>query len=200
MNQLASSLATATTNAMRRLIALSAAAASISCSIPLLTGGPDCIDETRGFSVEATLSTPGVSASESDSGFAHLSLSEARNARSKRTSAQELTWHVRANRLQRSTVTGVHVHAREGNQLLITIPRDTLDSPANVITNTYTRRAHPGSPLPWVQLYELIGSGGAYLDVHSAGSVAPVLRGDLTQPPQLPPDRDWRAFFHAYCS
>lgn len=181
---------------MRRLITLCSAAASISCSIPALSGGPDCIDETRGVTVEATLSTPGVSAPESDSGSAHLSLSEARNARSKRTSAQELTWHVRANRLQRSTVTGVHVHAREGDQLLINIPRDTLDSPPSVITNTYTRRSHPGSPLPWVDLYELIGSSGAYLDVH-AGSAAPVLRGDLTQPPS---ERDWRAFFHAYCS
>jgi hypothetical protein len=197
MRDLASYIATATTMTMRRLITLCAAAASISCAIPGLTGGPDCIDETRGFSVEATLSTPGVSASESDSGKGHLSFLESRNARSKRTSAQELTWHVRANRLQRSTVTAVHVHARDGDQLLIDIPRDTLDSPPNVITNTYTRRPHPGSPLPWVDLFELIGSGGAYLDVHSAGSVAPVLRGDLTQPP---PTRDWRTFFHAYCS
>jgi hypothetical protein len=180
---------------MRRLLTLCAAADSLSCSIPVLGGGPDCIDETRGFSVDAILSTPGVSASESDSRRAHVSLSEARTARSKRTSAQELTWHVRANGLQRSTVTGVHVHARAGGQLLIDIPRDTLDSPPNVITNTYTRRPHPGSPLPWVDLFELVGSGGAYLDVH-AGSAAPVLRGDLTQPP---PERDWRSFFHAYC-
>jgi len=158
-----------------------------------LVSGPDCIDETRSFSVAGSLrNTAGDSA-----GRGFLDLFEARNARSKSTSAQEIMYSVTSRSVTRSTVTGIHVHAEGTGALLVDIPIDTLSTSPDALTNTYTRRPYPGGSLPWRDLYELVGSGGAYMDVHVSGAADPILRGNVMQES---PVRDWRSFVHAYCS
>lgn len=162
------------------------------CQFPF--GGPDCIDETRSFDVTAALAGPELSVS-ADSGTAFLLLYEARNARSKRTSAEEMMWNVRAPGVVRAEVTSIHVHERASGQLLVQIPIDTLDNPA--ITNTYTRQPAPPHTISWKELYEIIGDERAYFEVHVGGSMPRVLRGDLIL---REGSGDWRAFIHAYCS
>jgi hypothetical protein len=164
------------------------------CRLPF-GGGPDCIDETRGFDVTAAIAGPDLSVA-SDSGTAFLHLFESRNASSKRTSAEEMTWNVRAPGVVRAEVTSIHVHERANGQLLIQIPIDTLESPA--ITNTYTRQPAPAHTVSWANLYQLVGDDRTYIDVHVAGPSPRVLRGDLSR--QGDASRDWRAFVHAYCS
>jgi hypothetical protein len=163
-----------------------------SCQLPFV--GPDCIDETRGFDVSAVLAGPDLSVA-ADSGTGFLYVFEARNARSKRTSAEEMMWNVRAQGVVRAEVTSIHVHRRTDGQLLVTIPIDTLDNPG--ITNTYTRQPAPPHTVPWKELYEILGDDRAYMDVHVGGSSPRVLRGDLVRKES---SGDWRAFFHAYCS
>ena len=158
-------------------------------------GGPDCIDETRFVSVRGALTHAGAPV---DSGRASISLDEARNHRSKRTSAREIMWDVRAPGVDRSRVTAIHLHERDGDRLVFSIPIDTMASPT-AITTTYTRQPFPGSGVPWPEIYETVGTGGAYLDVHVGGEQPRILRADLARDPNAAVT-DWRAFQHSYCS
>ncbi|MDQ3069875.1 MAG: hypothetical protein M3R55_09130 [Acidobacteriota bacterium] len=63
------------------------------------------------------------------------------------------------------------------------------------VTQTFTRRPHSGAIAQWSDVYELLGSGRGYLDVHLGGSGAPVMRADLTAQ-----NADWLGFIHANCS
>jgi hypothetical protein len=160
------------------------------CALPL-DGG--CINETRNLSSGGTLeptSSPGTS-----TGTALVVLHEARDYRTKQTSGEEFLWSVRAPGIDRSTVSAVHVHERDTDRLLFQIPLENTNAPADVITQTFSRRPHNGAIASWSEVYELIGSGRGYLDVHVGESGTPVMRANLTA--QNP---NWRDFIHADCS
>src|SRR6185503_12284473 len=154
-------------------IATPASALIMTVALPRcsLVSGPDCIDETRSFSVEGPLRT----AAGDSAGRAFLDLFEARNARSKRTSEQAVLYSVTSRSVTRAAVTAIHLHAEATGALLFNIPIDTLSTGPDALTNTYTRRPYPGGSLPWGDLYELVGSGGSYVDVHLSGTAEPAL-------------------------
>ena len=158
-----------------------------------LTSGPDCIDETRNLATGAKLSSIAANPLPGDSGSAFLDLHEARSHRTKANSAREVMWFVGSS-LDRSGVTAVHVHEKNTDRLLFTIPIDTLSGPRYVITQVFTRQPYAG-PVAWSELYGLIGMERAYVDVHTTGSPGGHLRGDLRS--ESP---DCQTFFHLYCS
>ena len=157
--------------------------------------GPDCVNETRFVAVRGALALAG---SPADTGTASIDLDEARNHRTKNTASREIMYFVRAPNVDRSQVTAIHVHQKSDDRLFFSVPIDTLASPV-AITTTYTRQPFPGSAVPWTEIYETVGSGGAYLDVHVGGAQPRVLRADLARPADAAVP-DWRAFQHAYCS
>ena len=160
------------------------------CSI---NSGPDCIDETRALAVRAKLASVAANPLPGDSGTAYLDLHEARNHRTKATSARELLWFVGSS-LDRANVTAVHVHEKTTDRLLYTIPIDTMSGPRYVITQIFTRRPYTG-PVDWNELYDLIGNLHTYVDVHTTGSPGGHLRGELQRV-----YIDWETFVHSYCS
>lgn len=152
--------------------------------------GPDCRDETRSLGVTALLTptVPGTLAR--DTGRAHVSLYEARNARTKVTSAREILWFVGSS-VSRSAVDAVHVHEEGTERLLYVIPLESIHAPEPVITRVFTRQPYAG-PTQWNELYTLLGRERTYIDVHtSTGELRGVLRRE---------DPNWQAFTHAYCS
>ncbi|MDQ3070617.1 MAG: hypothetical protein M3R55_12930 [Acidobacteriota bacterium] len=58
-----------------------------------------------------------------------------------------------------------------------------------------TRRPQNGAIAQWSEVYELLGSGRGYLDVHVGGAGSPVMRANLAAQ-----DATWRNFVHANCS
>src|SRR5688572_25660124 len=94
-----------------------------------LSSGPDCIDEARVLAVRAKLASVAANPLPGDSGTAFLDLREARNHRTKATSARELIWFVGSS-LDRAGVTEVHVHEEITDRLLLTIPIDAMSGPA----------------------------------------------------------------------
>jgi len=159
------------------------------CALPL-DGG--CINETRNLSLGGTLEP---TASAGSAGTALVSLHEARHYRTQQTSGEEFLWSVRASGIDRSTVSAVHMHERETNRLLFQIPLENTNAPADVITQTFTRRPHNGAIAQWSEVYELLGSGRGYLDVHVGGSDNSVMRANLTAQ-----NANWRDFLRANCS
>ena len=164
------------------LVIVGLLAGAAGCALPL-DGG--CLDETRNLSLAGSL----------ESGTAQVTLHEARHHRTKQTSAEEFLWSVRASAVDRSTVSAVHVHERDTDRLLFALPIENTNAPADVITQTFTRRPHNGAISQWSEVYELLGSGRGYLDVHVGGSNPPVLRTNLT-----PQNANWREFSRANCS
>jgi hypothetical protein len=156
---------------------------------------PDCIDETRAFSAQGRFTNAN---SPADTGRSSLGLYEARNHRTKVTTAREITWDVRAPNVVRAHVTAIHVHAGEGDPTFIQIPIDTINSPS-ALTTTHVRRQFPGIAASWPLFYEAVGSGNAYLDIHVGGSQPRVLRADLGLSDAVGVS-DWRAFQHTFCS
>ena len=155
--------------------------------------GPDCIDETRGLSVRAQLTSALPQPLPGDTGSAHVSLSEGRNAQSGATSYRDVTRFVGSG-LTRSRVTAIHVHEQGTDRLLFSIPIDTTSGPPYVITQTFTRQPYAGATI-WTELYELMGNERTYVDVHTLDSPNGQLRGVLRR--EYP---NWRDFTHAYCS
>lgn len=155
--------------------------------------GPDCRDETRNLAVRAHLTTVVTPSQPSDTGSAVLSLHEARNAVTNATSAREVLWFVGSG-LDRARVTAVHVHEEQTNRLLLDIPLANPSGLPYVITQVFTRRAYTGT-VGWTELYDLIGSGRAYVDVHTTDHPAGHLRGGLQI--ETP---GWQTFTRAYCS
>ena len=153
------------------------------CALPL---DGRCLDETRNLSLVGALGSAGT---------ATVALHEARHHRTQQTSAEEFLWSVRSSGIDRSTVSAVHVHERDTGRLLFAIPIENTNAPADVITQTFTRRPHNGAIASWSEVYELLGAGRGYLDVHTAGSAAPLFRADLT-----PQNANWRDFSRASCS
>ena len=160
------------------------------CALPL---DGSCIDERRALSLEGTLEP--TTAAVTGTGTVLVGLQEARNHRTKRTSEQHFNWAVRATGIDRSTVTAVHVHERDTNRLLFQIPIENTNGPADVITLTFSPRPHNGIIAQWSEVYELLGSGRGYLDVHAGGASEPVMRANLTA--QF---ANWREFIHSSCS
>ena len=160
------------------------------CDHPF-SGG--CINEARNLALGGTLE-PTVPTGTM-TGTATVSLHEARHYRTKQTADEDFLWSVRATGIDRSTVSAVHVHERDTNRLLFQIPLENTNAPADVITQTFTRRPHNGAIAQWSEVYELLGSGRAYLDVHVGGSGNPVMRANLTAQ-----NANWRDFIHADCS
>jgi hypothetical protein len=159
------------------------------CALPL---DGSCIDERRSLSLEGVLQPAGAAAI--GNGTAFLGLIEARNYRTKHTSEENFYWAVRASGFDRSTVSAVHVHERETGRLLFQIPIENTNGPADVITLIFSPRPHNGLVAQWSVVYELLGSGSGYLDVHAGGSSEPVLRANLS--PQF---ANWRDFVHSSC-
>jgi hypothetical protein len=159
------------------------------CELPF---GGGCLDETRNLSLGGTLSP--LVPTAAITGTAAVSLHEARHHRTRQTSAEDFLWSVRASGIDRSTVSALHVHERDTDRLLFQIPIENTNAPLDVITQTFTRRPHNGAIAQWPEVYELLGSGRGYLDVH-VGSGTPVLRADLTVQ-----NANWRDFIHADCS
>lgn len=151
-----------------------------------------CINETRNLSLAGTLEP---TAPTGTSGAALISLHEARNFQTKRTALEEFLWSVRAPGFDRSAVSAVHVHERDTDRILFQLPVENTNMPADVITQTFTRRPHNGAIAQWAEVYELLGSGRGYLDVHVGGSGNPVMRANLAAQ-----NANWRDFIHANCS
>jgi len=175
---------------MRRSWFLAPLLAAAGCDIPFV--GPDCIDESRSLSVSTALMAPTADATPSDTGTATFSLTESRNHRSKRTSRRDMTWSVRSG-LTRGTVTAVHVHA-VGGVLLFDVPIDSTSGPPSVITQVFQGQPYSG-PVGWDELYQALGEGRAYVDVHTTARPVGQLAGLLQ--PVFP---NWQSFTHAYCS
>ena len=154
---------------------------------------PDCRDETRSLAATARLTSPLPSPVASDTGRASFSLHEARNANTKATTAREAMWFAGSG-LDRSQVTAVHVHEAVSDRLLFNIPIDSAFGPRYVITQVFTRRPYTG-PEDFANLYELIGTGRTYVDVHTIDQPMGRLRGVLQ--PDFP---NWRTFVHHNCS
>ena len=159
----------------------------------MTTSGPDCRDETRSLALTARLTSTLPTAPPADTGRANLSLYEARNARTKATSAREILWFAGSG-LDRSTVTAVHVHEEGTGRVLFTIPLENTQAPPFVIAQVFTRRPYTGA-LPWNELYEALGNERAYVDVHTTMYPDGQLRGVLRRD-----NANWQAFTLAYCS
>ena len=160
------------------------------CELPF---GGGCLNETRNLSLSGALE-PTTSAG-AVTGTAGVSLHEARHYRTRQTSEEHFLWSVRASGIDRSTVSAVHVHERGTDRLLFVIPIENMNAPADVITETSTMRPHNGAIAQWSEVYELLGAGGAYLDVHVGGSGNPALRANLTTQ-----NSNWREFNRGNCS
>ena len=160
------------------------------CELPF---GGGCLDEARNLSLAGNLESTGSTGTIT--GTAAVSLHEARRHRTKQTTEEDFLWSVRAPGIDRSTVTAVHVHEVDTNRLLFQIPIENTNAPTDVITQTFTRRPHNGAIAQWSEVYELLGSGRGYLDVHVGGSVSPAMRATLTAQ-----NANWRDFIHADCS
>ena len=160
------------------------------CALPL---DGSCINETRNLSLSGDLEPTGSAGT--GSGAALISLHEARDYQTKRTSEEHFLWSVRASGIDRSAVTAVHVHERDTNRLLFQLPIENTNAPADVITQTFTMRPHNGAIAQWSDVYELLGSGRAYLDVHVGGSSDPVMRAGLAAQ-----NANWRDFIRGDCS
>jgi hypothetical protein len=175
---------------MGKHLIVAALALSTGC---ISLSGPDCIDENRSLAVAAQLASTSPDPQPADTGSVHFSFSESRNHRSKRTTWQYMTWFVGSG-LVRSQVTAVHLHEQTTGRLLFNVPIDTTFGPAFVVTQVLQAQAYQG-PLPWKELYEILGNGRAYIDVHTRDRPAGHLRGALE--PEYP---NWRDFIHSYCS
>jgi hypothetical protein len=169
---------------MRRSSLLMPLLALAACDVPFV--GPDCIDETRSLSVSTQLTVAGP-------GIAGFSLSESRNHRSKRTSRRDVTWSVRSG-VPRSTVTAIHVHESGTGHLLVDVPIDTASGPPPVITQVFQGQPYAG-PTDWDTLYQTLGEGRAFVDVHTTTRPEGLFGGGLE--PESP---DWQGFSRAYCS
>lgn len=155
--------------------------------------GPDCRDETRSVSAATALTSMLAAPLASDTGTASISLHEARNYRSKATSTREIMWFVSSG-LVRSGVTAVHLHEVGSGRLLFTLPIDAGSGPPYVITQVFTRQTYDGA-VDFAAVYELVGTGGTYLEVHTSEHPDGRLRGTL----QAQSD-SWREFTHSFCS
>lgn len=128
-----------------------------------------------------------------DTGRAYVSLYEARDARTKVTTAQEILWFVGSS-VNRSDVDAVHVHEEGTDRLLHVIPREAVHASEFVITQVFARQPYTGST-EWNELYTLLGNERAYIDVHMSTQPARQLRGGLRRD-----NANWQHFTHAYCS
>lgn len=155
--------------------------------------GPDCTDETRSLAVSARLVSTRPAPLPGDTGRAHLALYEARNARTKATSAREILWFAGSG-LDRGEVTGVHVHEEGTGRLLFALPLSSASAPPFVITQVFTRQPYSGA-VDWNELYDLLGHERAYVDVHTTAHPEGQLRGVLQRD-----HAEWQTFTHAYCS
>ena len=165
-------------------------AAATAC---LGTAGPDCRDETRSLAVSARLTSTLPVAAPGDTGSAHVTLHEARNARTRTTAAREILWFA-GSALDRAAVTAVHVHEEGNGRLLLTLPLESAPAHPYVITQVSTRRPYAGT-VDWNELYDLLGAERAYVDVHTTAHPEGHLRGVLRRD-----NANWQAFTHAYCS
>src|SRR5687767_13940880 len=92
--------------ALRRVsvcIAISCAAAATGCG---RLAGPDCRDETRSMALSARLTSATAATALGDTDTAHVARHEARDARTKSTTAQEILWFV-GSTLDRASVSPV---------------------------------------------------------------------------------------------
>jgi hypothetical protein len=169
---------------------ITAAALSTGC-IPFT--GPDCIDENRSLAVAARLTSSSPQPQATDTGSTRFSMSEARNHRSRRTTHQYIIWFVGSG-LVRSNVTAVHLHEQATGRLLFNVPIDTTFGPAFVVTQVLQAEPYRGT-VPWNELYDILGNGRAYVDIHTRDQPNGQLRGTLV--PEYP---NWRDFVHSYCS
>ncbi len=158
---------------------------SLGCDVPFV--GPDCIDETRSLSVTAQLLVAGP-------GVAGFSLGESRNHRTGRTSRRDVTWSVRSSGVARSSVTAIHVHETGTGILLLDVPIDTTSGPPPVITQAFEGRPYAGAT-DWNTLYQTLGEGRAFVDVHTTTHPEGLFGGGLE--PEYP---SWERFTRAYCS
>ena len=172
------------------IVLLSSCFGSMACVRPT---GPDCRAETRSLAVSARLVSLSPAPSPSDTGRAQVALYEARNFRTKSTTARDILWFVGSG-LNRNDVNAVHVHEEETGRLLFGIPLEPTPAPPFVISQVFTRRPYTGQ-VEWNELYGLLGSERAYVDVHTNKLPTGELRGTLRRD-----NSNWQTFTHSYCS
>ena len=170
---------------MRRFLLATSLLALAGCDVPFV--GPDCVDETRSLSVTVPLLVAGP-------GVAGFSLGESRNHRTGRTTRRGVTWSVRSSGVARSDVTAIHVHEVGTGIFLLDVPIDTTSGPPPVITQTFEARPYSGAT-DWNTLYQTLGEGRAFVDVHTTTRSEGLFGGVLE--PEFP---DWQRFTRAYCS
>lgn len=159
------------------------------CSLPF---DGMCIHERRILYLEATLES---NATATATGTAGITIHEVRNHRTKQDRHFEVfSWSVRSSEINPSAVSAVHVHERDTNLLLFQLPLGS-NNPVPGIISERTHWLPLDAARPWPELYDLLGEGRGYLDVHIAASENPVMRFTLAAR-----NPNWAEFKHSSCS
>lgn len=170
-----------------RLAALLIATQLSSACVPLLTGGPDCVNEYSGVETKAELS---------DETYVVFGITHERNATTKRTASRTVGWGARLP-VARSEVTAIHVHEGQPGtpgRILVTLdPRTAQEGPPPTVIMT-NRQPYSGT-VSFEELRAILLDGRAYVDVHS-GQV-PAVNASAQLVVQNPGSTGWH---HAYCS
>ena len=134
---------------------------------------PGCDFEIRELEANATLAGDGVS------GQALLHLLDSRFADRPTEGRDGLGWSVFAS-VPKSSVTSIHVHDAASGRILITIPTGGAfaQSGPQHITAAGTSANYPG-PVPFDEVFELLGRSPGFVDVHTASDPEGNLRGEL---------------------
>jgi hypothetical protein len=152
-----------------------------------------CIDERRILYLEGSLESS--DATGAATGTVSFSVHEVRNHRTKRDRhIEHFSWSVRATGIAPSAVSAVHLHERDTNLVLVELPLENATALPDVITQR-TGGPPPNAALPWSDVYDLLGAGRVYLDVHIGGSGHHTMRADLAAR-----NPNWQQFIHSSCS
>lgn len=152
-----------------------------------------CINERRILYLEGSLES--VDPSGTATGTVSITIHEVRNHRTKQERYLEhFSWSVRASGMNPATVSAVHVHERDTDILLFELPLENATALPEVITQR-TSWQPPIGPMPWSEVYDLLGSGRGYLDVHIGGADTAAMRSTLAAR-----NANWAQFIHSSCS
>ena len=152
-----------------------------------------CINERRILYLEGSLESIGPTGTAT--GTVSITIHEVRNHRTKQERYLEhFSWSVRASGIDPSAVSAVHVHERDTNVVLFQLPLGSQNPLPGVITER-TSWHPPDGAIPWSEVYELLGAGRSYLDVHLGGSDNPTMRANLAAR-----NANWGQFVHSSCS
>lgn len=152
-----------------------------------------CIHERRILYLEGTLDS--IHAPGTVTGPVSITIHEVRNHRTKQDRYFEhFSWSVRSSDINPTAVSAVHVHERDTDLLLFQLPLGSNNPVPGIITER-TSWQPTDAALPWPEVYDLLGSGRGYLDVHVGGSDDPAMRATLAAR-----NANWAQFIHSSCS